>query len=38
MLKMNCIVYLENNKPLYFVETHYIGDKYVFFASMPRKL
>ncbi len=38
ILKMSCIVYLENNKPLYFVESHYIGNQYIFFASMPRNL
>jgi len=38
ILKMNCIVFLDNNKPLYFVESHYVGDKYMFFASMPREL
>ncbi|HHV26988.1 MAG TPA: GntR family transcriptional regulator [Tissierellia bacterium] len=38
MLKMSCIVYLDNKKPLYFVECFYIGNKYIFFASMPRKL
>ncbi|MGJ0845379.1 GntR family transcriptional regulator [Tissierella praeacuta DSM 18095] len=36
MLKMKCIVYTDNKKPLYFVESYYIGTKYVFFASMPR--
>lgn len=36
ILKMKCVVYLENKTPLYFVESFYIGEKYVFFASMPR--
>lgn len=36
VLKMQCIVYVDNKTPLYFVESYYIGDKYVFFASMPR--
>lgn len=36
MLKMKCVVYTDNKKPLYFVESYYIGAKYVFFASMPR--
>lgn len=36
VLKMRCIVYVEGKKPLYFVESYYRGDKYVFFASMPR--
>lgn len=37
VLKMQCVVYVDNKEPLYFVESYYIGDKYVFFASMPRK-
>ena len=36
VLKMQCVVYVDNKEPLYFVESYYIGDKYVFFASMPR--
>lgn len=36
ILKMNCVVYVNSKKPLYFVESYYIGDKYVFYASMPR--
>lgn len=38
VLKMQCVVYVANRKPLYYVESYYIGEKYVFFASMPRKL
>ena len=38
VLKMSCIVYLKNKKPLYFVNAYYIGNKYVFSASMPRNL
>lgn len=36
ILKMKCTVYTDNKKPLYFVESYYIGSRYVFFASMPR--
>ncbi len=36
VLKMECVVYVDNKEPLYFVESYYIGNKYVFFASMPR--
>lgn len=38
ILKMQCTVYLESRKPLYYVEASYIGNKYVFSASMPRQL
>lgn len=36
VLKMHSVVYADNKIPVYFVESYYIGDKYVFFASMPR--
>lgn len=36
LLKMKCVVYINTKKPLYFVESLYIGDNYVFFANMPR--
>lgn len=38
VLKMECLVYLKNKKPLYLVYAYYVGEKYVFSASMPRNL
>ena len=38
VLKMKCVVYTDNQVPLYYVDSYYIGYKYVFFASMPRNL
>lgn len=34
VLKMGCVVYLKTQKPLYFVECYYIGEKYIFSLSI----
>jgi len=36
ILKMKCTLYLEDDTPLYYVESSYIGEKYFFSASIPR--
>lgn len=38
ILKMKCVVYLKTQKPLYFVECYYIGEKYIFSLSIPRHI
>jgi len=37
VLKMRCVMYLEDDQPLYYVECSYIGDKYFFSATIPRR-
>lgn len=36
ILKMECVAYLENGTPLYYVECCYMGEKYFFSSVMPR--
>lgn len=36
LLKMKCTLYLEDDTPLYYVESSYIGEKDFFSASIPR--
>lgn len=36
VLKMKCTMCLEDDRPLYYVECSYIGDKYFFSATIPR--
>lgn len=36
ILKMHCLLWLENKSPLYYVICHYIGDKYQFTIQLRR--
>ncbi|MEG2652224.1 MAG: UTRA domain-containing protein, partial [Ruthenibacterium sp.] len=37
MLKMRSTMYLEDERPLYFVESNHIGGKYLFTTTIPRR-
>ncbi|MCG8482392.1 MAG: GntR family transcriptional regulator, partial [Clostridia bacterium] len=37
ILEMRIVVYLDTGRPLYYVEAYYIGNKYFFSATLPRK-
>jgi GntR family transcriptional regulator len=37
ILKMEGIFYLINKKPLYYVESFYLGNRYIFSANIPRE-
>ena len=36
VLKMICIFYLDDGRPLYYVRSDYIGNKYLFSTQIPR--
>lgn len=36
ILKMECTTLLEDNRPLYYVECYYVGERYFFSATLPR--
>jgi len=37
VLEMGIVVYLDSGKPLYYVQAYYIGDKYIFSTTLPRR-
>lgn len=38
VLKINSTMFLADGRPLYFVESHHIGGKYIFSTSIPRQV